>query len=92
MAGVNIELEVDEIGERVGQAWGGQVVADLATLAGGTHQPAPPQARQMIRDVRPPDPEPRRELGRVDRPVEQCEQDAPPSGVRQRGADPLQRV
>ena len=70
----------------------GNVVADLAPLSGGAHEPASPQTREMIAHVRSGQAERCRQFGRVGRAVEECHEDVAPPWVGERSAEPMQRL
>ena len=87
---LDFEIEVHEVGERVHEPRRREVIANLATLAGGTDEAAPPETGQVVRYVRSPDLEASREVRRVGRPLEEHEEYAAPGGVGQRGPHPLE--
>lgn len=92
MVGVDLELEVDEIGQGVRQPRRAELVADLAALTLCAHEPATAQARQVVRHVRTPGTEGDGQVGRIRRPREEAEQDATARRVSERRAHPLQRI
>ena len=66
----------------------GDLVAGLTSLERRDHEAAAPQARQVVRDVGPREPERPGELCRIARTVEQRDQQPAPGGVGQRTPDP----
>src|SRR4051812_47338806 len=62
---VHLELEVDQVGEGVGQPARRQLVAHLAPLAHAPHQPAPAQAGEVVGDVGATDAELLGQVGRI---------------------------
>ncbi len=86
------QVEQGEQGERVAQAGVGELVADAASLGGGGDQAAVAQAGEVIGEVGAAGAEVVGELGRVGRPAEELHEDAPPCGVGEGGAHPVEHM
>lgn len=89
---IDLELEVDEIRERMRQAGRRDVVADLAPLPRRPDQPTSPKAGQVVRDIGPADTEPIGQIGRIGGTGGEDQQDLAPGRVGQRRPHPLQRL
>src|SRR4051794_36312923 len=92
MPRLDLELEGDEVLQRVHEPSRRQLVAHLPALARAADEAAPAQAREVVRDVRPRREQPVGELGRVRRAVEERHQDPASRRVGQRGAHSFERV
>src|SRR5688572_21472596 len=89
---VDLELEVDEVGQRVGQAGRREVVAHLAPLSRRPDETAPAQAGEVVGHVRPRDAEVVGQRGGIRGTVAQGEEDAPSRRIGQRRPHPFERV
>jgi len=92
VVGVDLEVEIDEVGEGVRKAWRRELVPDLPAFSSGPHEAAPAQAAEVIRDVRAARAQRLGEFGGIRRTIEQCQKDSPPGRIGQRGPDPVERV
>ena len=76
----------------MGESGVGQGVADVASFGGGGDEPAPAQAGQVVRDIRPGQVQRLCQLGWIPRSVEQGQQDPAPGRIGHRPTDPSQRI
>ena len=87
-----MELEVDEVVQRVHEARRGELVAHLPALALGTHQTAPAEAGEVVGDVGATDADGVGQVGGVGRAVEELHEDPAAGGIGEGGAHPLEGV
>lgn len=92
MPGLDVDRQVDQVAQRLGETVRGKLIAHSGAFPGGLDQSATSEAGQVVRDVRAPEVQVVGEISRVSRPVEQDEKDPSAGGVGQCGTDTLQYV
>lgn len=89
---VRIEGQVGEVTKCVRQARVGQLVLDASTSGRRSHEAAVPQTCEVIGDVGAGETQVVRQVCGERRPIQQGNEDAPSSLIRQRSADSSERV
>lgn len=89
--GGDIEVESNQVGQRMGQPFGRQLVANLAAFPGGRNEPAPTQAVQVVGDVGPSNFKTLGEFERIGAALQQREEYATSSRICQSSPHSLER-
>lgn len=92
MARFDRQLNRRQFDQRLRQSRRRQLIADLTTFSGSSHESAAAETRKVIRNVRPPNLEDVGEVGRVCRATEQHHQHSTPSWVGECSPYALQGV
>ncbi len=86
------EIEVDQIGEGMGEPGRAEFVSDLTSLPVGADEPAPAKAGQVVRDVRAPRAECVGNICGIGSAFEEQEKNSTSRGVGEGGTDATEGV
>lgn len=89
--GGDIEVETNQVDQRMGQPFGRQLVANLPTFPGGCDEPAAAQAVQVVGDVGSSNFKTLGEFERIGAALQQGKEYATPSRICQSSSHSLER-